>query len=1233
MSAARDLVVKVRLMADGSGLVGQTRPAVAAIDDVRNATTAAAAAARGMAGATTTAATATSGAASAGRQAAAVAATLANETRQAGAAFGTMATISGTARASMSSYGAASREVGAASDAMATELRQAKAVVDQLQGEMATLRTEIDRLANAQRGGGKAANDNAKAMDANARSAGQVKAGYFSLGQNMQDVGVQMSMGTDLMRIMAMQGGQLATAVDMIGVKGAGGRLAAFLAGPYGAVVLTATAILGPMIVELVTAKEAMQNVEIQANALSSAQSALGEIFDLTTGKLKSQTSALASQNEQLRINARLTAVNLRVEAAAEAKSSKEAFDKAGQPGALQIGLGVANVLTGGSARQSVSMASGSRAVRNLGRQLRDADKLTGAARTKRFEDLIDIAEDVDFKGSGLSKADVLKAIGDRASARSKTDIADRIDRSLDSGVLDTGLRQDGRAKTPPKPKSTVANDEFGRDAADRIAGIVGQFVDAPDIIERTNAKVRELDDLIEDLRRRKPPGFEDLAKSAEAAKSVVRNGLIATIGDAFDKPRTLGEKASAALSDLDTVIADLRTKKPVDWERSVAEAERAKGKIADALQEPFVQWQQQQDDASQVQQLLIAGKVDEAEATAEVLRQARLVGASAWDNYDAILAGVRARRDEAAALDRVYRRQDMYLQSVRDVRGAIEDATQAWVRGDLREFVKTPKKLFEAYQQLKGRELFEGLFGDAFAQLERALTEGPVEKASRRMAGEMDGATAAVRRFTNAANGSATEIMTGQPADTGETVITGKPPEKITADSVMRDSLTKIATEVTGIFTSKETAQKIGSKIGEYGGKAMAGVATGSQIAGFAQMLGMGKSFSGTGAQIGGAIGSFLPIPGGKIIGSIAGGLIGGLVKGPTRSGYAAITTDAAGNGASSVAGGRNSEGRKKDALTYADAVLDGLDKIASGLGGRLGSGLDLGTIGSQGDKFVFDPDGAGAQAGQKFGTIEEAVSAAMSAALGKGAVEGLSDAVRKALGSSTDIDKAVAEALQVKQLETLIGGVGGQLNAMFREFDGVAAERVRLANTYGLDLLAVEKKNAEERSKLVEQTLTSRVGSLKQLLKDMEYGDMFEGDASTRRAQILAEITDARQDADAGVDGAGDRLAELYRLLIETSKEAYGTAGGELSADRKLAGDGAAAVIKAETDRINAASVAQAKTTSAVESGNKLLNEISDQLAVSNARLGQIAGSGGTDIADRPVDYSLTLRRSELI
>ena len=62
---------------------------------------------------------------------------------------------------------------------------------------------------------------------------------------------------------------------------------------------------------------------------------------------------------------------------------------------------------------------------------------------------------------------------------------------------------------------------------------------------------------------------------------------------------------------------------------------------------------------------------------------------------------------------------------------------------------------------------------------------------------------------------------------------------------------------------------------------------ATGTAAAGIMKALGIKTST--TGAQIGGAIGSALPIPGGQIIGSILGGLVGGLFK-KTKYGSATI-------------------------------------------------------------------------------------------------------------------------------------------------------------------------------------------------------------------------------------------------------------------------------------------------------------------------------------------------------
>lgn len=1297
-----DLIVKVTLRADGSGLVGQVRPAVASLKDLAQAETTAGSAGQAMATGTAAAGAAARGMAEAGRQASAAASEVADTTRQASAAASglasdarqaaqalggagdaaqAMAAGAGVARAATADLAGAGRDASAATVDLQGSTRQAAAAAADLAGGTRQVADASADLADGSRqaaqaldgaaaagrsmaagtdaagtaardlaGAGRQASDAAddltgstrqaasaaselvgdtrqaaqaledlrgaqdrsrRELDNTRRSAGQVSAGYQQLGFQIQDLGASVGGGTSVLQAMSQQLGQIFGALQLIGPSGAGGKFVTFMGGPWGAVIGAAAAILLPLIANLWETEKASEAATAGNDALAEAQSALGEIFNLTSGAIK-------DQNELLLLNARYTAIKLRAEAEEKRASSDKALFAAGKAQDGQM-YGAAIALGAGQPLAARYMLEGNPQVRLLAQRVREADAIKDDnVRRARLDQLLQISAGTDYKDSRVSKSEMQQAILDRATIRRNDRVADAIDLSLDTEKLDPMFRRDAprtRTRTPP---STAARDEFGRDAADKIAGIVDQFDDAPSVVDKINGKVRELTDLMDDLGRRKPPNFAALIESAEAAKVTVRDGLIRQVADAFDKPQTLADKAGAAIADLDAVIADLSKKKPLQWEESIAGAREAKTTIEEALNRPLDEYLKQQREGLQVQALVNAGRLQEAEVLREVQRIERERGRLSADQVQLIRDAVRERREEERVADRMHRGQLLMLDAVRDVGDAIDDATQAWVRGDLREFLKTPAKLLDAAQTLEGRELFEGLFGEAFAELEREITEGPVEKASRRMGGEMDKASAQVATFAGVVAAAADAIARGEPIDPNDIVVTGSklpPAEPADPRGVVERALSGVATEIADVFGSREFAEQLGADIGAASAAALKGAAQGAQVAGVADWLGFGKQIDANGAKMGGALAGgvanlfgYSLTPLGGILAGALGGAIGSMIKGPTRSGYAAIGTDANGNVSSAISGGRNSDGRRTEALGYAGNVLDGLQQIAASLGGRLGSGLDLGTIGTQGDKFVFDQDGAGRGAGIKVDTLEEAVTAALSSAVGKGAVTGLSEAVRKALGSSDDLDKALAEALQVKELEQSLSGVGGEIAAMFADFDNVAAERVRLARTYGLDLLAVEKRNAEERTQLLDDALRSRVGSLQQLLDDMRYGDLFEGDAADRRSQILAEIEEAKADADAGAEGAAERLSELYRLLMDTTRENYGTAGTEYAGDRASAAEGAAAVIKTETDRINAAAAAQRATADALAAGNRLTDETNDLMARANATLTSI-------------------------
>lgn len=132
------------------------------------------------------------------------------------------------------------------------------------------------------------------------------------------------------------------------------------------------------------------------------------------------------------------------------------------------------------------------------------------------------------------------------------------------------------------------------------------------------------------------------------------------------------------------------------------------------------------------------------------------------------------------------------------------------------------------------------------------------------------------------------------------------------------------------------------------------------------------------------------------------------------------------------------------------------------------------------------------------------------------------------------------------------------------------------------------------------------------------MATGDLAEGSAADKRTALQAKIADARTRADAGDDGAGDELATLYRNLLSTTRDAYGTAGGEYSADRATVSSGAAAVIKAEQDRINQAAGVQAKIADSTARAAEIADESADLLAklvTSNAAIAAaLASDNGT-------------------
>lgn len=1085
------------------------------------------------------------------------------------------------------------------------------------------------------------------------------RAAMQNLSFQIQDIGAQLSTvsgPSGLFRIFAQQGGQIFSALndiaqaggnagsgikqvgnesqdagsdfkelgqDAIGVaekvEATGGKFAAvagFLSGPWGAALLVAGSIMGPFIAKLFEADNASDELRKRldqaasaADSFGNAQSLLGKVIDLTTGKLKTQNQVLV-QTIKLQAQANIIAAQ---------REQQTATDAVRGIGATTIGENL------GSAFSAV----GATLLGNATKAGDEADRLRA-----KLAPLNDVVRDY---------------------------IAVTSDPRATTAALDKGLDATMRRLDQLSASGKLA----GRDLIEAKETILDLARTIND--QRANKMVLDaingngIDPALKPYARDKKPKAPKAAKapaSTDGLVARVREDVASLTAEFTDAP-TYVEKARAAVAKLDRDIAELQKKKPPNFEALIASAEAAKGVIQDNIAKPYDDFIRDQAAALEIQKLTTAGRIDEANALKAVQQLQAQMGPLTNEQKDAVLATVQAMREQQREAELLREKQQKYLDAIQSTKAAF----QGLVTGGLQGIEDFPKRLLDAFTTLKGQQLFEKLFGSVFRDLQdQANGTAVVKDASDRMAAAVDKASKSISALGDAAAGAAGNVGgagspipgAGSTSDTSaENLlssalaglgITGAKAAAIksggaaaadggivvngerTAGNYYASMLSKVTTQVAGNFLKPESAKIIGDKIGKFAGKGLEGAATGAMVNSFLKPLGnaLGVKTSQTGAQIGGAIGSFVPIPGGDIIGSVIGSVVGGMFK-KTKSGAANITS---GTGAATTYG--NSKGYQEAASAAASSIQDGLAQIAEQLGGTVG-GFNV-TIGQRhGDWRVRTGTGSlKVKAGAKeFDDDQEgAIAYAMQLAITQGAITGLSAAMQQALRSSPDLNTAIKEALGVQEVEQLLGGLGASLKSVFTDFDKTAAERVRIAQKYGLDVLAVEKINAEQREELIEATLKSRIGSLQDFLDSVKYGDLFEGSASERRAALLDQIASVTKDAEAGKDGAADQLQQLFAQLLNTSKEAYGTAGVEYSSDRATALSEIARIIQMETDRVNEAAGASTSQAAATAQSNTLLDEANALAAQANTTLQQILAALTVSTIGTAANTALTAR-----
>lgn len=1064
--------------------------------------------------------------------------------------------------------------------ALKTALASAKAEFD-------AGRLSANAYAKVMEVAGRATREAARFAGSQVTSLGQQQNAYRQLGFQVGDVSQQLALGINPAVVFAQQIGQITQAVSMLGSKMGG--FSAFLAGPWGAAVTGAVIVLGLLASSFFKSSDAEEDASKATDVHSlSAKDLTKAIGELDAALAKQTETTIQSESASYRAAQRLVeeAQNRRKVAAAALEQAKAelvlAAARASDPTLAQ---------EGGFNPGAAAAALMAERVRELDAQIQQLNKeIEAGSQAQRRA------------GGAIIERGIKERLDAATAATGRFERAQgRLRRELEQGII-TGREFDRQLSEAARRRDREV--KAAQDAARRTRSSTSENRQTGRDLSEAEARA-----LVRSIGGTPTSG----TRSAEYNRRVGgATNSYHLVGQALDIAKTAGltlGKIRKAFTDAGVSIRELIDEGDhfhVAWSRSASTTKA----MAEAAREAAAAQRELLQDLG-----AIITQFDPARAAAEKygdtleridrLYKANMITTGQWIQYGAKAAAdewerLKKEASEAAAAQARAMGFDPYpmleYRPTHNVENSLETNITQVMEGAGRRggeaFRSSGLEAAEAIANLFGGKI-GGVVGDVFGALSGARTgnfnslgkAGNVLTllASKPKPGEPVGPfMQGLREFIDPLRKGFKDVI----GKLGDIFKIGGDFEKTLGHAAGGAALGSVfgpaVTNLLGIKGSG-TGGAIGGALGSVAGEVLKGTIT--------------KAIGGAlGKAIGGAAG-----PIGSLVGSALGSALGGLLK-KSKTGSATITSADGG-----IVTGGNTADFKAASSGLAKNVQGGLNQIAEALGGTLGAFAV--SIGIKDGNLRLDRTGKGIVKTKKgaidFGKDEAGITAAAIAdAIADGAVIGLSAAVQRALKSSPDIDRALREALKVDEVETLLAGLGGTMSKQFRDFERQAAERVRIAKQYGFDVLKVEELNAKDRVKLTDDILGSRVGALKDLLDDLKFGDLFEGSLTDQRDKLLVEIARVQADAGAGSEGAADKLADLNRRLIELSRSAFGTAGGEFAADRAQAISSAERIIELENQRIKAAQEAQKET-------NTHLDEANTHLATHTTVLRGIAGS----------------------
>lgn len=932
---------------------------------------------------------------------------------------------------------------------------------------------------------------------------------FTQLGQQLQDVVVQMDSGTKAGTIFVQQVPQMAFALSGLTESSnkfyrSIGSVGSFLAGPWGAAIFAATAVLGPYIAELFKTEDALDAVGKAAqDAMQKLQQSVANASNFTDALTTSQKSLVLAMGRVGRAQRDIL------------DTQKAINGLRGVPGSSQTVTALSNRLTQLQFEKSA-------AEKDLNAAKADLANIRGLADTVRIQDA----------NKKLLNPDKPKKEREDKSAERAARAAQRLG-------------------------------EFGEDAGKKIANIRDSFRDIPPEVERINRASRELDDIISDLMNRKPEGFAELVDEAQALKEALPDAAFQQIM------------------------------------RQITE---------DAKQQ------------AAVQALLSQGRDAEAAALQQIYQIEDRLGPLTQQRKEEILRTAQAQEEFNRALQRANEIQSAYLDATRTIRSEFEQLLSgnpfADITGTLKDTFKQLQGKFLAEQ------LFGDMFRDLDRWVKEKTGIGSsVDEMSKqtKRAGAAAGTLAdellvAAQRIAGMTTAGADGAVGGGWGSIGVPPMLRKPSndnydpnapivvvaEKKTGPRTVNDLrpeeyFAQLSQAFGGKFAAllepllgKKLAGNIGGVLGgvfegqittgtgfgailgglkelngfgkliskEKLGSAFGGAQIGAQLSGISNALGI--KMSNTGAQIGAAIGSFLPIPGGQIAGALIGGtakklaskgIFGalGLLLSGTKKGYAVASNGGVTSGGNSTQAGNAAQG--------ANSLNDSLNEIARAFG-QTSLGNYAVSIGSRSSGYIRVSASGSSKVGDKNYNkgpdvlydgkdMEEALRIALRNAIEDGAIQGIRAGSKRLLSIGKNIDAQVEKALKFenvfKSLRAIKDPIGAALDELNTEFKGLI-DIFKEAGASTEELKQLEELYGIRRKEAIEQASQAMVGPLKDLLKSITIGSDFYS-LRDRQASALAAYNPLKARVAAGDTTAFADFSDAAQTLIDIQRQIYGS------------------------------------------------------------------------------------------